>query len=63
MTQGDPEGKEVIAFQEVSISIVGFLETEGKYVILLYYGSPGAGNPLAGWERATTLMKLNPSRQ
>ena len=26
-----------------------------------HYGSPGAGKPLAGWERAITLMKLNPS--
>ena len=28
-----------------------------------HYGSPGAGNPLAGWERAITSMKRNPSSQ
>ncbi|OGM23756.1 hypothetical protein A2627_05215 [Candidatus Woesebacteria bacterium RIFCSPHIGHO2_01_FULL_39_28] len=28
-----------------------------------YYGSPGAVNPLVGWERAITSMKRNPSRQ
>ncbi|MFC1625728.1 LAGLIDADG family homing endonuclease [Patescibacteria group bacterium] len=26
-----------------------------------HYGSPGAGKPLAGWERAITSMKHNPS--
>ena len=26
-----------------------------------HYGSPGAGKPLAGWERAITSMKRNPS--
>ena len=26
-----------------------------------HYGSPGAGNPLAGWERTITSMKCNPS--
>jgi hypothetical protein len=28
-----------------------------------HYGSPGAVNPLAGWERATTSIKRNPSSQ
>ena len=28
-----------------------------------HYGSPGAGNPHAGWERTITSMKCNPSRQ
>ena len=26
-----------------------------------HYGSPGAGKPLAGWERAITSVKRNPS--
>lgn len=61
------------AFKEIGSIVKGrqdsrkLTESELKYVKSIklgmnkHYGSPGAGNPLTGWERTITSMKCNPS--
>jgi len=67
------KAKSFSVFEEIGIIIKGrqdkrkLTSEELNYITNLrlgmnkHYGSPGAEKPLAGWERATTLMKHNPS--
>ena len=66
MTQGDPDkgGGQYLSgsqhFHSRLLTVFGFYSytenIEGKYVMNKHYGSPGAGKPLAGWERAITSV-------
>lgn len=67
------KAKSFAAFEEIGLIIKGrqdkrkLTPEELDYVTNLrsgmnkHYGSPGAGKPLAGWKRATTSTKHNPS--
>ena len=69
------KAKSFSVFEEVGMLVKGRQDTrkltprELEYTTNLrsgmnrHYGSPGAGKPHAGWERATTSRKRNPSSQ
>jgi hypothetical protein len=52
ITLGDPKKIEVKASWEVSFSIVPCVCRGREKRNTMYFGSPDAGNPLVGWERA-----------